>query len=299
MHLGGTGIWSGLLRYGDAGQRADAAATLEALGYSALWIPDVGGDDLFPALRILLEATTTIVAATGILNIWMHQPADAGRGLADLDADHPNRTLLGLGVSHAVLIDQAGPGTWAKPLTRMREYLDGLDAVSPTVPKDRRVLAALGPKMLDLARDRAAGAHPYLANPEHTHEARARLGADALLAPEQPVVLETDATRAREIAREHVSGYLNLPNYANNIRRLGYTDDDIANGGNDRVVDGIVAWGDEAAIAARVQAHFDAGADHVCIQVLTGSARPGWPSEEWEAIAPAVRNLRRGGSLES
>lgn len=292
MELTGIGIWSGELRFGDESEKRDAAAELEALGYTALWIPDVGGD-VFGALRDLLDATSTIIAATGILNLWMHTAADVGEGLAALDADHPGRTLLGIGVSHSLLIDQTHPGAYAKPLSVTRNYLDELDATSPTVPVDRRVLAALGPKMLELARDRAAGAHPYLVTPEHTQIAREALGDGPLVLPEQHVVLETDPARARALAREGLSVYLQLPNYVNNWRRLGFTEDDFADGGSDRLVDHIVVWGDEATIAARVQAHFDAGADHVCVQAYTGTERTDFPRAEWRALAPALVGLTR------
>lgn len=292
MELGGIGIWSGELRFGDEGEKRDAAAELESLGYSALWIPDVGGD-VFGALRDLLDATATIVAATGILNLWMHTASDVGQGLTALDADHPGRTLLGIGVSHSLLIEQTHPGQYTRPLTVTRGYLDELDAVSPTVPVERRVLAALGPKMLELSRDRAAGAHPYLVTPEHTEVARATLGDGPLLLPEQHVVLETDPARARALAREGLAVYLQLPNYVNNWRRLGFTEDDFAEGGSDRLVDHIVVWGDEATIAARVQAHLDAGADHVCVQAYTGTERTGFPRAEWRALAPALVGLTR------
>jgi probable F420-dependent oxidoreductase len=292
MELTGIGIWSGELRYGDAAEVRDAAAELESLGYTALWIPDVGGD-VFGALRTLLEPTSTIVAATGILNLWMHTAAEVGDGFAGLEADHPGRTLLGIGVSHSMLIDQSHPGQYEKPLQVTRRYLDELDSVSPTVPADRRVLAALGPRMLELARDRAGGAHPYLVTPEHTEVARAALGDGPLLAPEQHVVLETDAARARAIAREGLTMYLQLPNYVNNWRRLGFGEDDFAGGGSDRLIDHVVVWGDEATIADRVQAHFDAGADHVCVQVYTGADQPGLPRAEWRALAPALVGLTR------
>jgi probable F420-dependent oxidoreductase len=293
MDLGGIGIWSGELRYGDDdGAKREAAAELEGLGYTAAWIPDVGGD-VFGALRTLLEATTTLVAATGILNLWMHSAAHVGEGFAALEADHPGRTLLGIGVSHHLLIDNTHPGEYTKPLAKTRNYLDELDELTPTVPPARRVLAALGPKMLGLARDRARGAHPYLVTPEHTAVARAELGADPLLAPEQHVVLETDPAKARAVAREGLATYLMLPNYVNNWRRLGFAEDDFAHGGSDRLVDHVVVWGDEAAIAARVQAHFDAGADHVCVQASTGADQPGIPRAEWRALAPALVGLTR------
>jgi probable F420-dependent oxidoreductase len=292
MRLSGTGIWSGELRYGEEGEKREAAAELEQLGYTALWIPDVGGD-VFGALRALLDATSTIVAATGILNLWMHTAAEVGEGLAALDADHPDRTLLGIGVSHSMLIDQSHPGQYEKPLAVTRNYLDELDAASPTVPVDRRVLAALGPKMLELSRDRASGSHPYLVTPEHTQVARETLGDGPLLLPEQHVVLETDAAKARALAREGLSVYLQLPNYVNNWRRLGFGEDDFADGGSDRLVDHVVVWGDEATIAARVQAHFDAGADHVCVQAYTGTERTDLPRAEWRALAPALVGLTR------
>jgi probable F420-dependent oxidoreductase len=292
MELTGIGIWSGELRYGDAAEVRDAAAELEALGYTALWIPDVGGD-VFGALRALLDPTSTIVAATGILNLWMHAAAEVGEGFAGLEVDHPGRTLLGIGVSHSLLIEQTHPGQYEKPLQVTRGYLDELDAVSPTVPADRRVLAALGPKMLGLARDRAGGAHPYLVTPEHTKVAREALGEGPLLLPEQHVVLETDAARARAVAREGLTVYLQLPNYVNNWRRLGFGEDDFADGGSDRLIDHVVVWGDEATIAARVQEHLDAGADHVCVQAYTGADQAGFPRAEWRALAPALVGLTR------
>ncbi len=200
MDLNGIGIWSGELRHGDDSEKREAVAELEELGYTAAWIPDVGGD-VFGALRDLLDSTTTLVAATGILNLWMHSAAHVGEGFAALEADHAGRTLLGIGVSHHLLIDNSHPGEYTKPLAKTRAYLAELDEVAPTVPPDRRVLAALGPKMLGLARDRARGAHPYLVTPEHTAVARAELGDGPLLAPEQHVVLERDPAKARASPR--------------------------------------------------------------------------------------------------
>ncbi|MBI2710526.1 MAG: LLM class F420-dependent oxidoreductase [Actinobacteria bacterium] len=286
MDLTGTGIWSSGLRYGDAAQAADAAAELDELGYTAVWIPDVGGD-VFAALVNLLGATTRMVVATGILNLWMHTPAETASARAELLADHPGRLMLGLGVSHAPLIDSQEPGRYRKPLTRMREYLDELDAAAPPVPRDERVLAALGPKMLELARERARGAHPYLAPPVNTARARATLGDGPLLCPEQPVVLEADPSEARRVARFHLATYLGLPNYDRNHLRNGFTEDDLRNGGSDRLVDHLVAWGDEEAVRARVQEHRDAGADHVCVQVLTDD-RTGLPRDAWRRLAPAL-----------
>jgi len=276
-----------MLRYGDPGAVAAIAPELEALGYSALWIPDVGGD-LFGPLATLLGATTSATIATGILNVWMHTPEVAAAEHARLTAAHGPRYLCGIGISHRPFIDHVNaPGTYQKPIDTMSNYLDGLDAAPTPLAVEDRVIAALGPKMLELARARTAGTHPYLVTPELTAQARAGIGPDLLVASEQGVVLETDPTKARGIARLHLKTYLALPNYSNNWKRQGFTDDDIADGGSDRLVDALVVWGDEAAIAARVQAHRDAGADHVCIQVLTSDPRA-LPVDEWRALAPAL-----------
>ena len=275
------------MRYGDKAEAAERAAELEGLGYTALWVPDVGGE-LFVAVANLLGATATATIATGILNVWMHTPDEAAAQHAALTADHGPRFLCGLGISHRPLIDAVNePGAYQKPLAKMAEYLDGLDAAEVPLARDARVLAALGPKMLELARTRSAGTHPYLVTPELTASARAGVGPDGLVASEQAVVLETDPDRARATARLHLGGYLALPNYSNNWKRQGFTDDDLANGGSDRLVDALVVWGTEETIAARIQQHRDAGADHVCIQVLTDDPA-GFPIEQWRALAPAL-----------
>jgi len=276
-----------MLRYGEPGPAAEAAAELESLGYSALWIPDVGGD-LFGSLANLLGATSTVTIATGILNVWMHTANDAAAAHARLTAEHGPRYLCGIGISHRPFIDMVNaPGTYTKPVDTMAAYLDGLDAAATPLAVADRMLAALGPKMLELARTRTAGTHPYLVTPELTAMARAGIGPDGLVASEVGVVLETDPAKAREIARLHLQTYLALPNYANNWKRHGFTDDDIANGGSDRLVDALIGWGDEAAIAARVQQHRDAGADHVCVQVLTSDPRA-LPVDEWRTLAPVL-----------
>jgi probable F420-dependent oxidoreductase len=285
--LSGTGIWSSALRYGEPGPSAAAATELEQLGYSALWVPDVGGD-VFAAVKNLLAATSTVTIATGILNLWMHTPEETAAQHAALTAEHGPRFLVGIGVSHAPLIDRVKePGAYRKPLQQMTEFLDGLDAAETPLAQDDRCLAALGPKMLELSRTRTAGTHPYLVTPEHSRIAREALGPDGLVASEQGVVLETDPTKAREAARAHLATYLALPNYANNWMRLGFTPDDVVDGGSDRLVDALVVWGDEATIAARVQEHRDAGASHVCIQVL-GGAPLDLPLDVWRALAPAL-----------
>lgn len=284
---GSTGIWSASLRYGDQSQAAELAAELEGLGYAAMWIPDIGGD-LWTPLQNLLGATKTAVIATGILNLWMHEPEETAREHARLVAEHGNRFLCGIGISHRPLIDRVkAPGTYAKPIEMMAQYLDALDAASTPLAPEDRVLAALGPKMLELARSRTAGTHPYLVTPELTKKARDGIGSDRFVASEQAVVLETDPTKGRALARQHLSGYLGLPNYANNWRRQGFTEEDIADGGSDRLVDALVVWGDEATVAARVQEHRDAGANHVCIQVIAEDPRA-FTIDQWRALAPAL-----------
>ena len=285
--LSGTGIWSAMLRYGDPSEVADLAAEMESLGYSALWIPDVGGDVWTP-LTNLLAATSTVTVATGILNIWMHSAEETAAQHAALAARHAHRFLCGIGVSHRPLIDRVNePGTYQKPVDKVASFLDGLDAAEPPLPKGERCIAALGPKMLELAATRTSGTHPYLVTPEHTATARAAVGPDALVASEQAVVLDTNPDTARATARTHLEIYLGLPNYTNNWKRVGFTDDDLADGGSDRLVDALVAWGDEDAIVARVQAHRDAGASHVCIQALEADPRA-LPAGQWRALAPAL-----------
>ena len=286
MKLSGVGIWSSQLRYGDQAEAAEAAAELEELGYSALWIPDVGGR-VFDSVQHLLSSTTRTVIATGILNLWMHEPADVARSYGSLTADHGDRFLLGIGVSHAPLIDSKQPGRYRKPLAATRSFLDGLDEAEQPVPVDRRVLAALGPKMLELAKSRSAGAHPYLVTPEHTAIAREALGSGPLLLPEQTVILCENRETARPIGTAWMQSYLALPNYANNLLRLGFSEDDLASV-SDRLFDAIIAWGDEDAILRRVREHQEAGADHVCIQALEADPRA-FPREQWRRLAAALQ----------
>lgn len=259
---------------------------MEELGYSAVWIPDVGGD-LFSPLQNLLEATSSMTVATGILNLWMHSADETATKYNEFVGRFGARLLVGIGISHAPLIDATGVGNYNRPLARTREFLDDIDAQSPSVPADQRVLAALGPKMLELSRSRAGGAHTYLVTPEHTSIAREAIGSERLLAPEQAVVLETDPDRARSLARAHLSGYIGLPNYSNNWLRLGFEEADLLDGGSDRLVDALVAWGDEDAIRSRVQQHRDAGADHVCVQILEDDMLA-FQLDQCRRLAPAL-----------
>lgn len=285
MELGRIGIWSVQLRDVRQGVR-EAAAELEELGYGALWIPN--GPAMFERAGELLDATSRVVVATGIASIWTHPAAAAAAAHRKLTEAHPGRFLLGLGVSHEQLVDKDQPGRYSRPRARMEEYLSALDSGPNPVPPAKRVLAALGPRMLALARDRSAGAHPYLVTVEHTQLARDVLGPQRLLAPEQAVVLETDPVRARAIGRQHLSRYLQMPNYTKNWLRLGFTADDLAGGGSDRLVDGLVAWGTAEAIRNRIADHHLAGADHVCMQVVTEDDAA-LPRDEWRTLAAALR----------
>jgi probable F420-dependent oxidoreductase len=256
IELGRIGIW----RHA-TGLTPELAAEVEALGYGAIWIGSSPGGDLRLAEQ-LLDATDHIAVATGIVNVWKDDAATVGASYHRIAARHPGRFLLGLGIGHPEATQQ-----YRQPYTTLVSYLDELDDLG--VPAEARVLAALGPKVLELAARRTAGAHPYLVTPDHTRQARQLLGAGPLLAPEQKVVLETDPDRARAIGRPRVQKpYLGLSNYLANLRRLGWTDADLADGGSDRLIDALVLHGDAEAIGRGIAAHVDAGADHVAIQVL-------------------------------
>jgi probable F420-dependent oxidoreductase len=278
--FGRVGVWSGELRYGDPAAVVEAAAELDALGFKTLWVPGGAGGDILGDVDRLLGATRKAVIATGIVNIWKHEPAELGAWWRGLTGERQARVMLGLGVSHEMLIG----ADYSRPLAKMRAYLDGLD--SEGVPAERRCLAALGPKMLTLAAERSLGAHPYLTTPEHTALARERMGAGPLLAPEQGVILERDPDIARGIARQALALYMRLPNYVNNWRRLGFGEDDVT-GPSDRLCDALFAWGGMDRIAARVDAHIAAGADHVCLQVVRG----GQPGGDLGPFREAARAL--------
>jgi probable F420-dependent oxidoreductase len=247
----------------------ELAKEIEQLGFGAIW---VGGspDGQLELVERLLDGTDRIVVATGIVNMWKDDPATVGASFRRISTGHPGRFLLGVGVGHPEATSE-----YRKPFDMMTSYLDGLDHAG--VAQQDRVLAALGPRALRLSAERSAGAHPYLTTPEHTRQAREILGPDVLLAPEQKVVLETDPERARAIGRPKVEKpYLGLTNYTSNLKRLGWTDEDLANGGSDRLIDALAVHGDAAAIAAGVTAHLDAGADHVAVQVLGDDPLPGY-----------------------
>jgi probable F420-dependent oxidoreductase len=295
QRLGRVGVWTGQLDFSSADVVRAAAAEVEALGYGSLWTGEAVGREVLSAAQLLLAATDTLVIATGIANIWARDALATAAGQLTLGEAYPDRFVLGIGVSHKPLLDVRGED-YRQPLAFMRDYLDamdgGYDVYRAAKPAHRppRLLAALGPKMLELAGARADGAHTYFVPPEHTARAREILGPDKLLVPEQVCVLSEDASVAREIARRHTTSYLRLANYTTNLERFGFEAADFADGGNDRLVDTICAWGDIDAVAARVRAHLDAGADHVAVQVLVDDRR-GLPRREWAELAPALLAL--------
>ncbi|MFH8615142.1 LLM class F420-dependent oxidoreductase [Streptomyces sp. NPDC017979] len=282
--LGRFGVWHRFLRavpgQGLAPGTAEAVAELDELGYGALWI---GGSPSLAEAAPVLAAAPRIRVATGILSIWEHPAEQVAEETARIEESAPGRFVLGLGVSHSARAPQ-----YAKPYAAMVAYLDALDAAPTPVPASRRVLAALGPKMLKLSADRALGAHPYLVTPEHTAEARALLGPDALLAPDLKVVLEPDLPRARDIARTGLAPYLGYENYLRSFLRLGFTEADFADGGSDRLVDAVFALGDLDRIRARVADFHAAGADHVALNVVSEAPADELPRREWRELAGAL-----------
>jgi probable F420-dependent oxidoreductase len=281
--LGRLGIWSRELRYGDQDEAAAAARELEELGFDTIWIPDIGGPVLEVAER-LLAATTRVRVATGILNVWMHEPGDVAASQAELERAFPGRFVLGLGIGHKPIVDDGHPGRYTRPLETMRSFLDALDAAAPAGARPPRLLAALAPRMLELAAARARGTHPYLVPPEHTRLSREALGDGAVIAQELTVVLEPDPGAARALARRDLEGYLRLPNYTRTWLRLGFTEGDLADGGSDALIDALYAWGTVERIGERVAEYRAAGADHVCLRVAyDGSER--LPRAEWRELA--------------
>jgi len=276
MNLGTVGVWTSYRPFG-MDRAGEAAKLLEELGYGAWWL---GGSPHVPDVRPILEATSSLVAATGILNVWINDPAETAAADADVRADFPGRFMLGIGIGHP-----EATSDYRRPLHAMRTFLDGLDATSEPPPVDERCLAALGPKMLDLAALRTAGAHTYFVPVEHTRSARARLGPGKLIATELACVVETDPARAKTVAREYATLYLGLRNYTRNLLGFGFTQDDFADGGSDRLLDAIVPQGSAERIAEVVRAHLDAGADHVCVQPL---GEEGVPRASWTALAQAL-----------
>ncbi|HEX7095399.1 MAG TPA: LLM class F420-dependent oxidoreductase [Acidimicrobiales bacterium] len=289
MDIGRVGIWTFALDRLPCGMAQEAVAEIEKLGYGALWVPEAVGKDPLVHAALLLSATERLVVATGIASIYARDAMAMKAGQQTLTDAFPGRFVLGLGVSHAPMVEGMRGHTYAKPVPAMRAYLDAMDAALYMGPAPssapQTVLGALGPRMLALAAERTQGAHPYNVTVEHTAQARSILGKGKLLAPEVAVVLEADAVAARAAGRAHLGPYLNLPNYVNNLRRLGFTEEDLAGNGSDRLVDALVLWGKADQIAARVREHLDAGADHVALQVLVPRDRREPPLAEWRELA--------------
>jgi probable F420-dependent oxidoreductase len=278
--LGRVGLWTAHLDQVPWSRGRDIVQEVEALGYRALWFPEAIGRDALVASALTLGATERLVAATGIVSIYGRDAFTMNAAWRTISEAYPDRFILGLGVSHRPMVEGLRGATYGPPVAAMTAYLDRMDGapyfgVQPSQP--RRVLAALGPRMLALAAARTDGAHPYNVTPEHTKAAREALGPGKLLAVEQKVVLTADAAKAREIARQALAIYLTLPNYVNNWKRLGFTELT-----SDQFLDALVVWGDEAAIKRRVEAHLDAGADHVCVQALDDVL------PTWRRLAPAL-----------
>jgi probable F420-dependent oxidoreductase len=293
MQLGRLGLWTFQLDLQPMARSREAVAELEELGFGCIWVPEAVGREPFANASLLLSGGSRIAVATGIASIHARTAMTMQAGWKTVTEAFPDRFLLGLGVSHQPMVEGVHGHAYDKPYSTMVSYLDAMDrgmyfATAPsTAPQ--RALAALGPKMLRLSAERGVGAHPYFVPVEHTAMAREVLGAGPLLAPEQAVVFETDPSKAREIARRHMATYLRLPNYTNNLKRVGWTDADIE-GASDALVDAIVAWGDLDRIAARVKAHLEAGADHVAVQVLPADPSA-LPMAEWRELASIVGSL--------
>lgn len=289
MKPGKLGVWSFIDQL-SADEVVDFARQLENWGYSALWVPEAVGRDPFSILSFLAAKTEKLILATGIANIYARDAMTMNAIRQTVSELAPGRFMLGLGVSHAPMVKDIRGHEYGKPVTTMRNYLEAMKAsLYLGVPPEQQapiLLAALRPRMLALAGEVADGAHPYFVTPEHTRRAREILGQGPLLCPEQKVLLETDPVKARTAARKHLATYLGLDNYRNNLLTLGFTDADFEHGGSDTLVDAIVAWGDEAAIRERLQAHWDAGADHVCIQPLRVDGETGIDMQVLECLAP-------------
>jgi probable F420-dependent oxidoreductase len=291
--LGAVGVWSGTLRAAAVADEPAAIRRIEELGYGSVWTGEgIGGKDAFAHAAMALASSSRIIFGTGIANVWARHPATMEGGAATLAAAWPGRFVLGVGASHATMVERSGQ-VYGNPVAHMAQYLAEMDDAvvdSPDTPVPfARVLAALRPRMLELAREHAHGAHPYFVPPSHTPMARKILGADRLLIPEQAIALITDPGEARRVARKHMALYLTLPNYLNSLRHLGFDDEDLSGAGSDRLVDAIVAWGDEQSIVDRIVELRSTGADHVVVQPLADDL-PGVLAQ-LERLAPALASL--------
>jgi probable F420-dependent oxidoreductase len=290
--LGPVGVWTFALERSPIAEERRALREIRELGFPVAWIPEGrGSKEILSHAALLLAGTDGIAVATGIASIWARDPVAMATGARTLEEAFPGRFVLGIGVSHRTSVDRRGAARYERPIGRMVEYLDALEvapyAVNPPPPLPPVVLAALGPRMLRVAAERTAGAHPYLVTVEHTETARETLGSEPFLGPEQAVVLDTDPGRARTVAREYMGHYLKLENYSRNLMRLGWSEEDLAGGASDRLVDAIVCWGDAERIRERIRSHLEAGADHVSIQVLPADPAE-MPMSQLRELAPAL-----------
>lgn len=276
IELGQFGLWTSYRAIGEE-NAAEAAQLAERLGYGTVWL---GGSPNPARVTPLLAATERLTVATGIVNVWQDEPHTVAAERAQLQTDYPDRFMMGIGIGHP-----EATSDYQHPLKAMREFLDGLDDAQRPVPSEGRMLAALGPKMLDLSRERSAGTHTYFVTPEHTRFARERLGPGATVAPEMACVLDTDVEQARDTAREFAKTYLGLSNYTNNLRRLRFTESALAGGGSDELIDAVIPHGSAEEIAAAAREHLEAGADHVCLQTVGVT---GVPVAQWTALASAL-----------
>ncbi len=288
MELGKIGVWTGLDAM-TAQESAAFAQRVEAMGYSALWIPEAVGRDPFSQIGYLAASTEKLIFATGIANIYARDPMLMNSIRKTVSSLAPDRFILGLGVSHKHLVSNQRGHDYSKPLTTMRNYLAAMDKAlfMGQLPEKEApiVIGALRDKMLALASTQADGAHPYNVTPDHTQHAREIMGPDALLCPEQMVLAVTDATKARKIARKHLAIYLGLPNYQNSLKEFGFSDSDFKDGGSDAIVDAIVKWGDPDEIADHIRAHLSAGANQVCIQAFPTDGSFGVDEDLLERLA--------------
>lgn len=293
LDLGRVGLWTFDLDMQPMKAAQEAISRIEGMGFRTVWVPEAVGREPFASTSLLLSATKSMILATGIASLHARTAMTMQAGWKTVSEAFPDRFVLGIGVSHQPMVEGVHGNAYDKPYSTMVKYLDAMDrglyfAAAPTT-EPRRMLAALGPKMLKLAAERSMGAHPYFVPVEHTVVAREALGSDAMLAPEQVVIFETDPSKARQIARQYMSTYLALPNYTNNLKRLGWSEEDIT-GASDKLVDAICAWGTTEQAVSRVKAHLDAGANHVCVQVLTDA--PGTlPFSQWQELADATRGF--------
>jgi probable F420-dependent oxidoreductase len=292
--LGRVGVWVPELNLLSAQSSIAAVQALEDIGYSTVWLGEALGKDVFSNASILLSASQRITVAIGIASIWARDAVAMGAAERTVAEAFPHRWVLGLGVSHAASVERIRGHAYRHPLRAMSDYLDRLDAAplqsaAPEVASPR-ILAALGPRMLQLAAARTAGAHPFLVSVDHTRWARGLIGSQPVLAPEQAVILETGADRARTVARSHLRGFLRLPNYRANLTRMGYLGADLENDGSDGLIDDLVAWGSVDAVVERVNAHLEAGADHVAVRIISSDVSR-VPLDEARQLAPALLSL--------